>query len=179
MIRIPLEFVSVDGAFGWLLNEASRAALKDGIETGAVDRTAGETMLRQDEEARAMDGAFVGHVVFEDATMALSNAVYAEAARRAREQAEAEDRRAREAGQSPRYGLTPELIGITVHAIRPEMTFLRMEGDGAAAYTSWASIPNQVKSALPGLLEGHYVLPNDLAEVLKKKGAKSRKATAR
>lgn len=178
-IRIPLKFVAVDDAFAWLLNDESRKALQTAAETGAVDKAEVDAILDSDRQAREMPGAFIGHAVFDPATMGTATMVSAEATRRARAQADAERERATKAMTAPRFALTPELVNLTVQAIRPELTFLHMEGDGAELYPTWDSIPEAVKNILPGALEPHYMLGNDIAAVLKKKPAKSQGKKAR
>lgn len=170
-IRIPMQFIKANGGFSWLLDDAAKARLEEAVAGGDITRAAADETIQMDAEARSLDGAFAGFLLFEQPTLAVGNVIHAEGARRAREQAQAEKERAEAKNIRPRFTLTAELINETAHAIRPELTFAGAEGEGSEGYERWENIPDPVKALLPGMLAPHYTLDGDMAKVLKKKPA--------
>lgn len=168
-IKIPFTFVRVGDAFAWLLNAQGKTALEAAVSDGVITQDALDLMVEQDKEARELPGVFDGDLIFERPTMATGNVIYAEASRRVREQASAERDRAEALNIRPRFTASSELVNVTAHQLRPELTYMGAEGTGAEAYARWDSIPDAVKAALPDRLAEYYVLGSDLAAVLKKK----------
>jgi hypothetical protein len=183
MIRIPLEFVSVGDAFAWLINDEARENLKAAVASGAVSQEIVDRTLQNDEALRALDGAFVGDLVFrDDLDRDSETLLYTSALQEATAATAREVERAKAAGRQPRCGDLTTLASAFERDIRAEMLFERAEGKGADKYPGWDSLPRAIRESVPSVL--HMKLFSQQAKIddlLKKKpsGSQGRKVRSK